>query len=63
VSLLLLTLCREHAYAYEVGCRIEPAAAVSLSVAAFFNRYDNLYSVEAVRGTMTYAKLARRLPR
>jgi iron complex outermembrane receptor protein len=44
----------EKLVAYEVGYRIEPAATVALSVAAFFNHYDDLYSVEAVRGTMTY---------
>ncbi|HTM65768.1 MAG TPA: TonB-dependent receptor [Flavipsychrobacter sp.] len=40
--------------AYELGYRVRPCRNLSLSLATFFNSYDNLYSVEAVPGTQTY---------
>ena len=40
--------------AYELGYRIQPSANVSVSLAAFYNVYDDLYSVEVLPGTMTY---------
>jgi iron complex outermembrane receptor protein len=40
--------------AYELGYRIRPRRNLSLSLATYFNSYDNLYSVEAVPGTQTY---------
>jgi iron complex outermembrane receptor protein len=44
----------EKVIAYELGYRVQPAAAVALSLAAFYNRYDDIYSVEALPGTPTY---------
>jgi iron complex outermembrane recepter protein len=40
--------------AYELGYRVQPTPKTSLSVAAFYNKYDDLYSVESVGGTPTY---------
>lgn len=44
----------ESAIAYELGYRISPNPNLSLSLAAFYNNYDDLYSVEALPGTKTY---------
>lgn len=40
--------------AYELGYRVRPAAPLLLSLATFYNRYDDLYSVEALPGTLTF---------
>jgi iron complex outermembrane receptor protein len=44
----------EHMIAWELGARWKTADRLTLSVSAFFNRYDDLYSVEALPGTPTY---------
>jgi iron complex outermembrane receptor protein len=44
----------EKLMAYELGYRIQPASRVSISLSTFYNRYDDLYGVEALPGTMTY---------
>jgi iron complex outermembrane recepter protein len=44
----------EKVIAYELGYRVQPATDLSLSLATFYNRYDDLYSVEALPGTQTY---------
>ncbi|ELR72501.1 TonB-dependent receptor [Fulvivirga imtechensis AK7] len=44
----------EKVIAYELGYRVRPAQAVSLSLATFYNVYDDIYSVEALPGTLTY---------
>ncbi|HEX5170849.1 MAG TPA: TonB-dependent receptor plug domain-containing protein [Cyclobacteriaceae bacterium] len=44
----------EKVIAYEVGYRSQPVPGLSLSIAAFFNSYDDLYSVEAAPGTVRY---------
>jgi iron complex outermembrane recepter protein len=44
----------EKLVAYELGYRVQPSKQVSLSLATFYNSYDDLYSVEVVPGTKTY---------
>jgi len=44
----------EKVIAYELGYRVQPFPALSLSLATFYNQYDDLYSVEALPGTLTY---------
>lgn len=44
----------EKVIAYEFGYRFQPSAFLGLSFASFFNQYDDLYSVEALPGTLTY---------
>jgi iron complex outermembrane receptor protein len=44
----------ESVIAYELGYRVRPVAPLSLSLATFYNKYYNLYSVEALPGTLTY---------
>jgi len=44
----------EKLLAYELGYRVQPINGASLSIAAFYNKYDDLYSVEVVPGTKTY---------
>jgi iron complex outermembrane receptor protein len=44
----------EKVVAYELGYRVSPSPGFSLSLATFYNRYDDLYSVEALPGTLTY---------
>ncbi|HET6568641.1 MAG TPA: TonB-dependent receptor plug domain-containing protein [Rhodothermales bacterium] len=44
----------ENVVAYEAGYRVQPTSLLALSLAVFYNRYDDLYSVEALPGTMTY---------
>ena len=44
----------EKVVAWEAGYRIQPSASTSFSLAAFYNRYDDLYSVEALPNTVTY---------
>jgi iron complex outermembrane receptor protein len=44
----------EKLVAYELGYRIQPNQGISLSLAAFYNNYDDLYSVEVVPNTLTY---------
>ncbi|MDB5273441.1 MAG: TonB-dependent receptor [Chitinophagaceae bacterium] len=44
----------EKVTAYEIGYRLQPAANLFLSLAMFYNQYDDLYSVEALPGTLTY---------
>lgn len=40
--------------AYELGYRVQPTSNLALSVAGFYNRYDDIYSVEALPGTQTF---------
>jgi len=40
--------------AFEAGYRVEPSARIALSLATFYNVYDDLYSVETLPGTATY---------
>ncbi|GAA4101956.1 TonB-dependent receptor plug domain-containing protein [Mucilaginibacter panaciglaebae] len=44
----------EKLIAYELGYRVQTSQEVSLSLAAFYNIYDDLYSVEVVPNTKTY---------
>jgi len=44
----------EKVIAYELGYRIQPAKDVMVSLAAFYNIYNDLYSVEPLQGTLTY---------
>lgn len=44
----------EKVVSYELGYRVQPFSALSLSIAAFYNEYDDLYSVEALPGTLTF---------
>jgi iron complex outermembrane receptor protein len=44
----------EKVVAYEAGYRVQPIERLSLSLAGFYNRYDDLYSVEALPGTPTF---------
>jgi iron complex outermembrane receptor protein len=44
----------ETVLAYELGYRWQPAPNASVSVAGFYNRYGDVYSVEALPGTLTY---------
>jgi iron complex outermembrane receptor protein len=44
----------EKLIAYELGYRLQAAKSLSLSIATFYNKYDDLYSVEVVPGTKTY---------
>lgn len=44
----------EKLMAYELGYRLQPISGASLSIAGFYNQYDDLYSVEVVPGTKTY---------
>jgi iron complex outermembrane receptor protein len=44
----------EKVMAYELGYRLQPAPTASLSVAGFYNRYIDLYSVENLPNTLTY---------
>lgn len=44
----------EKVIAYEAGYRAQPFSALSLSLAIFYNKYNDLYSVEALPGTLTY---------
>ncbi|WP_207506415.1 TonB-dependent receptor plug domain-containing protein [Telluribacter humicola] len=44
----------EKLLAHEVGYRIQPTTLSSLSLAGFYNIYRNVYSVEALPGTLTY---------
>lgn len=44
----------EKLIAYEFGYRIQPSANASISLAAFYNNYDDLYSVEALPETSTF---------
>lgn len=44
----------EKLIAYELGYRVHPTHLFSLSLATFYNHYDDLYSVEALPGTKTY---------
>ena len=41
----------EEVVAYELGIRAQPSADISLSVAAFYNVYDDLRTVEPTAGT------------
>lgn len=40
--------------AFEAGYRVEPSSHITLSLANFFNIYNDLYSVETLPGTQTY---------
>lgn len=40
--------------AYELGYRAQPTDKLFLSIATFYNRYNDLYSVEPLPGTLTY---------
>jgi len=40
--------------ALEAGYRVEPSSRIMLSLASFYNIYNDLYSVEALPGTQTY---------
>ncbi|HYD22604.1 MAG TPA: TonB-dependent receptor plug domain-containing protein, partial [Flavipsychrobacter sp.] len=44
----------EKVLAYEAGFRMQPTTKASISVAGFYNDYDDVYSVEALPGTLTY---------
>ena len=44
----------EKLIAYELGYRARPTQKIMLSLAGFYNTYDDLYSVEAIPGTQTY---------
>jgi iron complex outermembrane receptor protein len=44
----------EKLIAYELGYRVQAAKNLSLSVATFYNKYNDLYSVEGVPGTQTF---------
>ena len=44
----------EKLIAFEAGYRTQPVDGLSLSLATFYNKYDDLYSVEALPGTLTY---------
>ena len=44
----------EKVIAYELGYRIAPLSNLTISLAGFYNEYDDLYSVEALPGTLTY---------
>lgn len=41
----------EKVVAYEAGYRVYPSPRIALSLALFYNHYDDLYSVETVPGT------------
>ncbi|RYY29851.1 MAG: TonB-dependent receptor [Chitinophagaceae bacterium] len=41
----------EKALAYELGYRVKPGAGSAISVAAFYNVYNDMYSLEAAPGT------------
>lgn len=40
--------------ALELGYRVEPSSRTTLSLATFYNIYNDIYSVEALPGTQTY---------
>jgi len=44
----------EKLLAYEAGYRLQPTGLSNFSVAAFYNVYRDVYSVEALPGTQTY---------
>lgn len=44
----------EKVIAYELGYRMQPRQNISLSLASFYNQYDDLYTVEALPGTQIY---------
>lgn len=44
----------EKVVAWEAGYRFQPSVSTSFSLAAFYNQYDDLYSVEALPNTVTY---------
>jgi iron complex outermembrane receptor protein len=44
----------EKVVAYELGYRTQPISELSFSLATFYNLYNDLYSVEALPGTVTY---------
>lgn len=44
----------ERAFAYELGYRIQPNTKSSFSLSTFYNVYKNVYSLEALPGTLTY---------
>ncbi len=44
----------EKVIAYELGYRLQPESNLTVSLATFYNRYDDLYSVEPLPGTLTY---------
>jgi iron complex outermembrane receptor protein len=44
----------EKLIAWEAGYRIQPSAVSTFSLSAFYNGYDDIYSVEALPGTLTY---------
>ncbi len=44
----------EKLVAYELGYRVQPTASSTFSLATFYNVYRDVYSVEALPGTLTY---------
>ncbi|HEU4633923.1 MAG TPA: outer membrane beta-barrel protein, partial [Flavisolibacter sp.] len=44
----------EKLIAYELGYRLQPNHSSSFSIATFYNEYNDVYSVEALPGTLTY---------
>jgi iron complex outermembrane receptor protein len=44
----------EKVVAYELGYRVRPTSTLSLSLATFYNVYDDIYSVEPLPNTLTY---------
>jgi iron complex outermembrane receptor protein len=47
----------EKAFAYEAGYRLQPNTRSTLSLAAFYNVYHDVYSLESLPGTLTYRTL------
>ena len=44
----------ENAYPYQSGYRVQPYNQLSLSIAAFYNVYHNIYSLKKLPGTLIY---------
>ena len=44
----------ENLTAFEIGYRIQPNSASAFSLSTFYNVYTDIYSVEALPGTLTY---------
>jgi iron complex outermembrane receptor protein len=44
----------EKVIAYELGYRIQPDTKSSISLATFYNTYDDIYSIELLPGTFTF---------
>jgi len=44
----------EKLMAYEAGYRLQPNSKSTFSLSTFYNRYSDIYSLEALPGTLTY---------